>query len=286
MTCLITAATGNVGARVVDLLLARGERPRVFVRDVPKARARFGDRVDVHVGDLGDSDSLAAAFEGVGRVLLINAGPELGRRDEIAAQVATATGVTRLVKLSTMDVQQGVGTGPWHARGETAIRASGIGFTFVRPAGFMDNALAWASAITSSGVVRAATGAGKIAFIHSDDIAEVATAALTGNQYEGESLAISGPKALSYADMVATIGARIGRPLRFEPISDEQERRGWVERGESPASIDYHLSIFRAIRRGSLAGVTDTVARVLGRAPITFDQWVEQNVAAFRPGGS
>jgi hypothetical protein len=46
------------------------------------------------------------------------------------------------------------------------------------------------------------------------------------------------------------------------------------------------LSIFRAIRRGSLAGVTDTVARVLGRAPITFDQWVEQNVAAFRPGGS
>jgi hypothetical protein len=50
MMCLITGATGEVGSRVVRLLLERGIRPRVFVRGEESARALFGDRVDVSVG--------------------------------------------------------------------------------------------------------------------------------------------------------------------------------------------------------------------------------------------
>ena len=53
MTFLITGATGDVGSRVVEHLIERSERPRVFVRDSAKAQARFGDRVEVFVGDLG-----------------------------------------------------------------------------------------------------------------------------------------------------------------------------------------------------------------------------------------
>jgi uncharacterized protein YbjT (DUF2867 family) len=282
MTYLITGATGNIGARVAELLLTEGERPRVFVRDADKARARFGDRVDIHCGDLADAESMRAAFHGVDRVLLINAGPTLAARDKLAALVAVTTGVQHLVKLSTLDVEHNVGTGPWHAQGEAAIAASGIGFTFVRPAGFMDNALAWAPQIKPDGIIRAATGDGKITFIHSDDIAEVAAAALTSTKYEGECLPITGPEALSYAEMVATIGASIGKALSFLPISDDEERQRLIEQGESPESVDYHLSIFRAIERGSLATVTDTVARILGRSPITFEQWAKEHVAAFQ----
>ena len=58
MAYLITGATGDVGARVVTELAARGERPRVFVRDEAKARIRFGESVDICVGDLGDRESL------------------------------------------------------------------------------------------------------------------------------------------------------------------------------------------------------------------------------------
>ena len=50
MKYLVTGATGDVGARVVNLLVQRGERPRVFVRNAHKARSRFGDRVDVYRG--------------------------------------------------------------------------------------------------------------------------------------------------------------------------------------------------------------------------------------------
>jgi hypothetical protein len=42
------------------------------------------------------------------------------------------------------------------------------------------------------------------------------------------------------------------------------------------------MSIYRAIRKGRLASVTDKVERALGRKPIPFDQWTRENAAAFR----
>ncbi len=283
MAYLITGATGNIGSLVVERLLAMGERPRLFARDANKVRWRYGQSVDVVEGDLADSGSLAEAFRGIDRVFLVNAGSTLAARDELAAKVARATGVRHIVKLSTIDVhQQNVGTGVWHAQGEAAIRASGMGYTFVQPSGFMSNALAWTDAIKSQGVVRSSTADGRIALIHPHDIADVAVVALTTTRFDGLELPITGPEALSYGQMVAIIGSAIGRPLMFQVISDNEERSRWEARGEPPESVDYHLSIFRAIRAGQLAGLTDTVTRVLGHEPISFGQWVRENVAAFR----
>lgn len=278
-TYLVTGATGNVGSLLVERLLERGIRTRIFARNAERARARFGDRVDIAVGDLKDATSLREALRGVDRLFLLNSGPELAARDEAAALAAREAGVHTLVKLSTLDVQQQVGTGVWHAHGEAAIRSSGLEFTFVQPSGFMDNALAWVPAIRAGGLVRGATGQGKIAFIHAQDIADVAATALTTERYAGQSLPITGPEALSYGEMLARIGAAIGKPLSFQAISAEEERQRWAERGEPPESIDYHLDIFRAIREGRLAGVTDTVQRVLGRSAIPFEQWVREHIA-------
>jgi uncharacterized protein YbjT (DUF2867 family) len=282
MNYLITGATGEIGTRVVQGLLARGERPRVFVRDAKKARARYGDRVDVTVGDLGDAGSLQAALRGVEKLFLVNSGPEIAGRDKTAAEAAKAEGVKHLVKLSSMDTQQQIGTGAWHARGESAIRESGMAFTFVQPTGFMSNALWWANSIKADGVVRSATGDGKIPFIHSDDIAAVAIKVLTTREHHRETLAITGPEALSYGEMAAKIAAAIGKPIHSQAISEEQERDKMKECGDSPEIIAAHLSIYRGIREGRLACVTDGVRRAIGRKPITFDQWIKENVEAFR----
>jgi (4-alkanoyl-5-oxo-2,5-dihydrofuran-3-yl)methyl phosphate reductase len=277
MNCLITGATGNIGGRVVERLLARGERPRVYVRDIHKARSRFGDRVDVAVGDLADAAALARALAGIDVLFLVNSGPGLEVRDEAAANVARASGVKRLVKLSSFDAEVQVGTGVWHARGEAAIEALGIPFVFVRPTGFMDNALFWAHGIKTHGVVRSATGDGRIPFIHSDDIADVATRALDAPDLLGRRLPITGPEALSYADMTAKIAAAIGRPLRHEAASEADVSRFQAGLGEPPAMIEAHLSIYRAIREGRLATVTHEVERILGRPAIHFDRWVAQH---------
>ena len=281
MKTLITGATGNIGGRVVARLVERGERPRVFVRDAAKAQAKFGERVEVSVGDLEDAASMGRALVGVEALFLVTSGPDLEGHDAAIAKAAEASGVRRVVKLSSADAAQQVGTGAWHARGEAAIRATGIPFVFVRPTGFMDNALFWARSIKSEGVVRSSTGDGRIPFIHSDDIADVATCALVTADHVGESLSITGPEALSYAEMSAKIGAAVGKRITYESLTEDEARRlqaGW---GDPPVVVDAHQSIYRAIREGRLAEVTDTVERVLGRPPIPFDRWVAQHRHAF-----
>ncbi len=119
--------------------------------------------------------------------------------------------------------------------------------------------------------------------IHPDDIASVATRALTKEEYAEHSLPITGPQALTYADMTAAIGAAIGRKLEFQPVSDAEGAHDdgagtWLpraggQRAREPVAIG---------AGGRVAGVTDTVERVLGRKPLTFARWAEENAAAFR----
>jgi uncharacterized protein YbjT (DUF2867 family) len=282
MKYLITGATGDVGSKVVEHLLQRGERPRLFVRDHEKARSRFGDRVEIFIGDLADEAAFSAALQGIDKLFLVNSGPEIPARDETAAKAAKAAGVKHLVKLSSMDVEQGLAIGAWHEKGEAAIRASGIPFTFVQPSGFMSNLLAWANSIRTEGVVRSSTGNGRRAFIHTDDIAAVAVKALTTDEYYGQSSPITGPEALSFGEVTAKIGSAIGRRLTFQPISDEEARQRYAAISGSEAETEAHTSLWRAIREGRLAAVTDNVERILGRKPISLDQWAAENTAAFR----
>jgi (4-alkanoyl-5-oxo-2,5-dihydrofuran-3-yl)methyl phosphate reductase len=278
---LITGATGTVGSLVVDALLAQNAKVRILARNREKAHARFGAQVEVFTGDSADAGSLTAGLEGANALFLVNSGPDLAAHDEGAAKVAKESGVAHLVKLSSYDALEGVGTGKWHARGEAAIRASGLSFTFVQPSGFMSNALFWAGSIRAEGVVRACTGEGRIPFIHPRDIADVAAKALSSPAFRRESLPITGPDALTYAEMAAKIGAAFGKTVRFQPVPEGEVRQLMQKSGDSEAVIDAHLSIYRAIREQRLARVTDTVQRVLGRKPITFDEWIKENAAAF-----
>ena len=278
MTCLVTGATGNVGSLVTRRLMDRGDRPCIFVRDPKKARRLFGDRVEIRVGDLAD---MSSALAGIRDLFLLNSGPDLSVRDRAAAFAARAAGVRHLVKLSTLDVSTGIGTGSWHARGEDAVRESGVPFTFIRSSAFMSNALSWAHAIKSEGALRTSTGSGKIAFIHPGDIADVAVKALTTRAHDGEALVITGPQALTYGEMASRIGAAIGKTIRFEEISDEEARPDF-----DPDYADALVDIWRAIREGRLATVTDGVQEVLGREPVTFDQWAQENAGAFRRSGT
>jgi uncharacterized protein YbjT (DUF2867 family) len=152
---------------------------------------------------------------------------------------------------------------------------------FVQPVGFMSNALEWARSIRADGMVRASTGEGRIAMIHPDDIAEVATQALTTSSFEGQALPITGPKSLSYREMTAAIGAAINKPLTFEAISDEQARANLLRFGLTPSLADALIVLWREVREGLVSVVTNNVERVTGRKPLPFERWVHENAAAF-----
>ncbi len=283
MKHLIFGATGNIGSRVTERLIARGERPSLFVRSAKKAKAMFGDRVDVHVGDLeAPGSSLPSALAGVDEVFLVTDGPDLDSRDREVAIAAKCAGVRHIVKLSTLDVHSGVGTGPWHARGEVAVRESGVPLTFIQAAGFMSNALGWSHAIRERGVLRSSTGQGKIAFIHPDDLAEVAVAALTTREHDGQSLVVTGAEALSYGEMAAAIGVAIGKRVRFEEISDHEAYVDVVRWAGKGPYADALVDIWRAVREGRMAMVSSGVEEVLEREPIPFSRWAEENAEAFQ----
>jgi (4-alkanoyl-5-oxo-2,5-dihydrofuran-3-yl)methyl phosphate reductase len=281
MKHLITGATGDVGYRVVELLLRRNIRPGVLARNEEKVHSLFGERVEVLVGDLSEAGSLRKALRGVQTLYLVNVGPEIPQRDQMAAVLAKEEGVTRIVKLSSLDVEHGLAIGAWHEKGEAAIRATGIPFTSVRPTGFMANLLAWSQSIKTEGIVRSSTALGHRPFIHSDDIAAVSVEALLNEHYVGRFLPITGPHSLNFGEATAIIAEAIGKPLTFQAISDDEARDRYSKVSGSPEETEAHVALWRAIREERLATVTPDVERILGRKPIALRQWASENVDRF-----
>ena len=105
------------------------------------------------------------------------------------------------------------------------------------------------------------------------------------NRYVGESLAITGPDALTFAAATAMIAEAIGEPLQYQAISDEEARERYAKISGSAEETDAHVALWRAIREGRLARVTHEVERILGREPIRLTQWARENAASFRVNG-
>jgi hypothetical protein len=70
--------------------------------------------------------------------------------------------------------------------------------------------------------------------------------------------------------------------LTYEPISDEEAGRRYAKVSGSPEETEAHVALWRAIREGRLASVTDCVAQILKRKPMTLNQWAMENANAFR----
>jgi uncharacterized protein YbjT (DUF2867 family) len=146
----------------------------------------------------------------------------------------------------------------------------------------MSNLLAWAHTIKTEQIVRSSTADGRRPFIHSEDIAAVSVEALLTDAYIGQAIPITGPDALTLGEATAIIAEAIGRPLKYEAISDEEARDRYAKVSGSPEETEAHVTLWRAIRQGRLAGVTHDVERILGRRPITLGQWAKENAESFR----
>src|SRR5439155_13439138 len=115
---------------------------------------------------------------------------------------------------------------------------SGMACAFVRPTGFMSNALGWVGSIKSQGAVYGNGGQGKMSVVDPRDIAAVAVKALTGSGHEGRAYDVTGPEALSAAEQVQILSSAIGKPLRYVDVPDAAERQNMLEMHMPPAIVD------------------------------------------------
>ncbi len=275
---LVTGATGNVGREVGAALAARGAPARAVVRDPTRARAIFTAEVEVVQGDLELPESLTPALAGAHSVFLLGGWSDM---PEILRRMRRA-GVEHVVLLSSRSV---IGGKPDNAiarmwlDSEAAVRESGIAWTMLRPSGFHSNALRWLAQLREGDVVRAPWPQVASAAIDPADIGAVAAAALTEPGHDGVAHTLSGPQALTPGVQVATLSSVLGRPLQYEPLSDEQAR-GEMAATWPAAFVD---AFFRFNSDGEFddSPVVDTVSRITGRPPRTFEQWARVHAGEF-----
>ncbi|WP_199548106.1 NAD(P)H-binding protein [Streptomyces sp. N35] len=272
MTFLVAGASGSVGRRIVEQLLAKGVRVRALTRD--PARTSFPEGVEVVRGDLTDPDSLAPAFEGVTGVHLITFGGATFAPLETGPQIvalAEKAGVRRITVLH--------GGGPTPL--EDTVKASGIDWTVVMPVEFMSNALEWADAIRTADEVREPFVDRLSAMVHEADIGAVAAEALVSPGHAGQSYVVTGPQVLTLQDKVSALAAARGRAIELVELSEAQAREQWAAQGLPAETIEFLVMVYGDTPEEGRT-VTDVVQRVTGRPARTFTEWAAEHADAFR----
>jgi uncharacterized protein YbjT (DUF2867 family) len=272
---LVTGATGNVGRELVRDLVSRGVAVRAAARRERAMPQSAG--VEVVSVDLSDRQTLMPALIDVDQVFLLGtfATPEL------LAHLGAA-GVEHVVLLTSRCVIGGRSdnaiTRMW-LDAEAAVKASAIASTILRPSGFQSNVLRWLPQLRKGDVVRAPWPDVPIAAVDPADIAAVAATVLTEPGHARTAAALSGPQPLTPGEQVKTLARVLERPLRYEPLSEEQARTEM----QADTPEDFIDAFFRFFSDGEFddSGVLDTVRRITGHQPRTFEQWVRAHADAF-----
>lgn len=283
---LVTGATGNVGSALVAELVAKGDPVRAFVRDARRAAEQLGDDVELSVGDFEDPASVARALEGVEAVFLSSADqPSKVQHETAVIDAAAAAGVSRIVKTSTVGAEAGSPLPPfdWHGGIEDRLRASGVPSVVLHSSFYMTNLVASAEPVRQMGKLFAPLGGAKIAMIDPRDTGAVAAVALTTDAYDGKTLDLRGPEAITYEQVAEELSAATGRTVEFVNIPDEAARQAFTEAGLPDWLLAHFDHLFPLLRNGIVDQPTGTVRSVTGREPRPFAAWALDHAALFRP---
>ncbi len=279
---VVTGATGNVGQPLVRALAASGEKVTAVSRRITQGATP--GRVRIVAANLTLPEELRPAFEGADALFLHDGGNSAeALQPRNILDLAKSTGVTRVVLLSS----QGVRTRPEsHSHGvlmrtvEDAVQQSGLEWTILRPGGFNSNAYAWAEAIRNRRTVIAPFGDVGMPTVDPADIADVAAAALREESHVGNIYELTGPALTTPRQRASAIGDTLGEPVRFVEQSREEAHAQLLT--FMPAwAVETTLAVLGEPTAAEQQ-ISPTIEQVLGRAPRTFADWVQDHVAAFR----
>jgi uncharacterized protein YbjT (DUF2867 family) len=228
---LVAGGTGTLGSQVVRLLLERGEPVRVLTRD-PARAADLPDAVQVLTGDLRDPAAVTAAVRGCATVVSAVHGfvgpgkpsPEAIDRDANRALIRAAAdaGVQHLVLVSVL------GAAPDHPMSlhrakhaaEQALRASGLAWTILRPAAYLETWIAIIGARLADKGQALVFGPGRnpINFVSAHDVAAVVDLAVHDQSLRGRLLEVGGPENLTFTRLAERLITASGRPGRIRHV--------------------------------------------------------------------
>jgi uncharacterized protein YbjT (DUF2867 family) len=283
---VVTGATGTIGSAVLRRLSTAGIDTRAFSRDPSRGPSL------PHVGwaqaDLAEEpDALRPRFEGADRLFLLTGNARnMTQLQTNAVEAAAAAGVDHVVKLSARGAQPGSASaiGRRHHEVEVCLKQTNMAWTMLRPHVFMQNLLDQAGRIRSRGEVRAASGDGRIPFIDTRDIADVAATVLTEDGHTGRTYVLTGGVALDYHQVAAAIGAATGRTVEYVAEDPEAARARLTAEGVPDWLVESRMALSAYHRAGGeTARVTGDVFEITGHPPRSIAQFAYDHRSAFAP---
>ena len=262
---LVLGATGKTGRRVASRLQALG-RP-----------IRIGSRTASPAFDWTQETSWDACLENITSVY-VNYPSDLtvlGSRDTISTFVNKAIdyGICRLVLLS--------GRGEPEAQiWEDIVRSSGLDWTIVRASWFWQNFSEGAFAeMVRAGRIVLPAGDIPEPFVHIDDIADVAVAALTQPNRQSKIYDVTGPRLLTFAEVAVELSQAIGHTIEYQQIPHETFLKTMTESGLPQHVVWMMDHLFATVLDGRNAHLSDGVYQALGRPPKDFSDFAPELIA-------
>ena len=280
---LVTGATGTNGREILKALAAKRAPAKAMVRSADDA-GDLPPGITPVQGDFDDEASLARALAGVERAFLLTPSTEHAEEQQkrfVAA--AVGAGVRHIVKLSQFAAapDSPVRFLRYHAAVEAAIQASGLHWTFLRPNLFMQGLLQFAGMIRDKHMFVAPIGDARVSVVDVRDNAAVAAAALTQEGHAGRTYTLTGPEALSHAEMAARLSAATGRAIRFVDASEDDLRQAMTGVGMPEWQIEGLVEDYAHYARGEASMVEQGVREATSMAPRNFGGFARDYAGAF-----
>lgn len=267
---VVTGASGQLGRQVIDGLLATVPAQEIVAAARQPARVQdLAERgVQVREADYDRPETLARAFAGADRLLLISSS-EVGKRVPQHAAViraAGAAGVQLLAYTSLLhaDVSP-LSLAVEHRETEALLKASGLPHVLLRNGWYTENYLAGVPAALSHGAMLGSAGTGRIASAARADYAAAAVAVLTREGQAGKVYELAGDQAYTLAELADTLSRLAGKPVVYHDLPQDAYAAALIDAG-LPAPLAHLLAESDAgAARGGLFDADRQLSRLIGR---------------------
>ena len=281
---LVTGATGKVGLELTRKLFDRGLPVRAFVRDRSRARAIALPGIELVEGDFARPETFARALDGVDQLfLLMPSSADVEQRQRNFVDAAKRARVKHIVKLSQFGANAAAAGRfqRYHAGVEHHILKSHIPHTFLRPNLFMQSLLNFRSSIAQQGTFYAPAGTARVSVVDVRDVASAAAAALTNSEHESKTYELTGPEALTHAEMASELSEALARTIKYVDVPPETMLQTLLDMRMSQWQAAGVIEDYDHYRRGEAAAVSTAVRDLTQHQPTRFAQFVADYARQF-----
>ncbi|MBD8847270.1 SDR family oxidoreductase [Priestia megaterium] len=278
---LITGANGQTGRAIIKALLSKGERIRAFVHTTEQIQEiKSLGQMEVVAGDMLDQKAVNEAFIGVSTVYHIcpAVNPHEVEIGQMIIKAARLAKVEHFVYHSVLhSVLQDM---PHHQKKlmvEELLVDSGIPYTIIQPAVFMQNILMSWKLLSEKGIFHQkffTTQETRICMIDLEDLAEAASIILTSPGHIGATYELCGPENLSLSDMIAAMEQHFGREIKVETPQDAMFAAQLKKLGAGDYQVNTLLKMFQHYNEHGFIGNPNVLTWILGRKPNNFSSFI------------